>query len=415
MKIALCTVGSTGDIQPFLALALKLNAAGHSTKVFSHPFHKDRFLSHGIEYASCGPEVTQAELNDMLSRMLEVISPVKQLELLLKGAFFKEKGKYFRECKEQIQGFDLAICHMADFLGQEAVIQSGIPRIGVVLAPAGIPTKYSAPPLLGNLGFLNSFAWKIITWMTRKNDRFAMRVLRSLGGTGQNIQRFHSLAPGRNFIAASPTLAPTYPDLQDHFRVTGPWILPEPDYKPTPEILAFLDKHPRPVIINFGSMGGNLGPQLTHTLLESLHITGKAAIIQTGYARLSSKKAHENVFFTDYVPHEWLFNQGSCVVHHGGAGTSTAACRAGVPSVVVPFIVDQPYFGANLYRLGIASKMIWYRRLNAKRLAKRIWIASEDPEMQARSKELQPIFLAEEGSEKAVEYTEQYARELGLL
>ncbi len=415
MKIALCTVGSTGDIQPFLALALRLKAAGHQVRALSHPFHKERFLKRGIEFVSCGPEVSQDDLNDMLSKMLEVVSPVKQLELLLLEAFFAEKEKYFEECKEGIKGCELAICHMVDFLGQEAALQNGIPRIAVVLAPAGIPTKYNAPPLVGNIGFLNPLAWKVMTRMMRKVAGQAMQVLRDLGGTEQNIVRFHSLAPDRNFIAASPTLARTFPDLPEHFRVTGPWILPEPEYVPAPEILAFLAKYPRPVIVSFGSMGGNLGPQLTQTVLEALRRTGKAAIIQTGYARLSSEEAPENVFFADYVPHGWLFAQGSCVVHHGGAGTTTAVCRAGVPSVVVTFIADQPYFGANLRRLGIAPKMIWFRRLNAKRLAGRIRTATEDMEMQARAKELQPTFIAEEGSDKAVAYIEQYAREIGLL
>ena len=146
-----------------------------------------------------------------------------------------------------------------------------------------------------------------------------------------------------------------------------------------------------------------------------MQITGKAAIIQSGYAGLFSEQAPENVFFADYIPHGWLFAQGSCVVHHGGAGTTTSACRAGVPSVVVTFIADQPYFGANLKRVGLAPRMLWYRRLTPKRLAKRINIASENPAMQARAKELQPVFQAEEGTERAVEYIEQYAREIGLM
>lgn len=415
MKIALCTIGSTGDIQPFLALAVRLKAAGHQVRVLSHPFHKDRFLKREIEYISCGPEVTQQILNDMLSKMLEVVNPVKQLELLLLEAFFAEKEKYFREAKEGIKGCDLAICHMVDFLGHEAAIQNGIPRMSVVLAPAGIPTKYNAPPLVGNIGILNPLAWKVMTLMMRKIARKAMDTLIEFGGTEQTVVRFQSLAPDRNFIAASPTIARTFPDLPDHFRVTGPWILPEPEFTPSPEILEFLDKYSRPVIFSFGSMGGNLGPELTQTVLEALKITGKAAIIQTGYARLSSDQAPENVFFADYIPHGWLFSQGSCVVHHGGAGTTTAACRAGVPSVIVTFIADQPYFASNLKRLGLAPKMIWYRKLKPRTLAKRIRIASEDPAMQARAKELQPTFLAEEGTDKAVEYIEQYARELGLL
>ncbi len=209
MKIALCTVGSTGDIQPFLALAIKLQAAGHQVRELSHPFHKDRFTKRGLDYVSCGPEVTQDDLNDMLHRMLQLINPIKQLELLMLEAFFEEKEKYFRECKAGTKGFDLAICHMVDFLGQEAVSQNGIPRISVILAPAGVPTRYNAPPLVGNLGFLNPLTWKVMTRMMRKVTNKAMDTVRGLGGTKQEIVRFQSLAPERNFIAASPAPAST--------------------------------------------------------------------------------------------------------------------------------------------------------------------------------------------------------------
>jgi len=414
MKIALCTVGSTGDIQPFLALALVLRDAGHEVRVLSHPFHADRFRSRGIEFISCGPEVTLDDLNQMLDKMLQVISPIKQLELLMMEAFFEEGEKYFREAKEGLKGVDIAVCHMVDFLGQEAAIQNKIPRVGVILAPAGIPTKYNSPPVVGNLGILNPWSWKVMAFLMRKTSRKAISFLKTLGGTEQEIVRFHSLSPDLNLIASSPTLARTFPDLPEHFTVTGPWILPEPEYTPPQDLLDFFAKHPRPVIVSFGSMGGNLGPQLTRTVLEALKLSGKAAVIQTGYAKLFAEDKPDNVMFIDYVPHGWLFAQGSCVVHHGGAGTTTAACRGGVPSVVVAFIADQPYFGFNLKRLGIAPKTLWFRRLTAKRLAKRIQTASEDPDMQAKAKALRPTFLSEEGSHKALAALEKFAKEIGV-
>lgn len=414
MKIALCTVGSTGDIQPFLALALALDRAGHEVRALSHPFHADRFRSRGIEFISCGPEVTLEDLNEMLEKMLQYVNPVKQLELLMMEAFFEEGEKYFRDAKAGLEGVDLAVCHMVDFLGQEAALQSNIPRIGVILAPAGIPTKFGAPPVVGNLGFLNPITWKVMSYLMRGIDRKAIKFLEGLGGTEQKVERFHSLSPDLNLIAASPTLARTYSDLPEHFTVTGPWILPEPAYTPPQDLLDFFEKHPHPVIVSFGSMGGNRGPKLTQTVIEALKITGKAAVIQTGYANLFAAEKPDNVMFVDYVPHGWLFAQGSCVVHHGGAGTTTAVCRGGVPSVVVAFIADQPYFGFNLKRLGIAPKPIWFRRLTAKRLAKRIQTASENPEMQAMAKALRPTFLLEEGSKKAVQAIELFAQEKGI-
>lgn len=414
MKIALCTVGSTGDTQPFMALGKRLIEAGHEVIAISHPFHKHRFESQGIPYASCGPVVDQEDLNKMLDRMLRRISPLKQLELLMMEAFFAEGDKYFREAKEALKGCDLAVCHMVDFLGQEAAVQLGIPRIGVVLAPAGIPSDFAAPPLLPEIEAFYPTYWKMLGKAMERLDRKATGYLEQFGGPSIKVERFHSLAPELNLIASSPILTPTYPDLPSHFEVTGHWHLPEPDYKPSRELEAFLERHHRPIIVSFGSMGGTKGPRITKTVLEAAKSTGQAVLVQSGYAGLFGNEASDNVFFVDYVPHGWLFPKGSMVIHHGGAGTSTAACRAGVPSVVVAFIADQPYFGRHLNRLGVAPKALWWRRMNVRRLGKRIQQVLEHPEMGIRAEELGPHFLAERGLEKALAAIEDFGERQGL-
>ena len=311
-------------------------------------------------------------------------------------------------------GVDLVVCHMVDFLGQEAAAQSGIPRIGVVLAPAGIPTRFDAPPILPAHKSLNKLYWRLLTRAMRSLDRKAMDYLKQFGGPRITVERFHSLAPDLNLIAASPLLAPTYPDLPAHFKVTGPWILPEPEYTPPRGLEDFLERNPKPVIVTFGSMGGTQGPWLSEVLLKALKRTGQSAVIQGGYAGLSAENAPENVFFVDYVPHGWLFSQGSMVIHHGGAGTTTAACRAGVPSIVVSFIADQPYFARLLNRLGTAPRQIWYRRLTAKRLVRRIEEVLGDSEMQKRAGELGEQFRAEDGAGLAVKTIEEHAASLGI-
>jgi UDP:flavonoid glycosyltransferase YjiC (YdhE family) len=152
MKIAICTIGSTGDIQPYLALALSLREAGFPVKVISHPFHQPRFEAHGLEFAACGPVVSQQELNEMLDRMLSYRNPIRQLRLLMNEAFFADGENYFHSAKAALQDCDLAVCHMVDFLGSEAAAQLNMPRIGGILAPAGIPTAWDVPPGMPRLG-----------------------------------------------------------------------------------------------------------------------------------------------------------------------------------------------------------------------------------------------------------------------
>jgi sterol 3beta-glucosyltransferase len=412
MKIALTTVGSTGDTQPYIALALKLMDAGHQVRVCSHPFHEARFASRGIDYAPCGPVVTQDRLNKMLDKMISTKNPVKQIRMLMEEAFFEEGDRYLAECKAATHGFDLAISHMADFLGQEAVSQNNIPRIGVILAPAAIPTRYNSVHLGPKIKWLYPLQWRLMTAMLAGTDRRAMNYMRSLGGTKQNIKRFSALSPDLNLIAASPLICPTFPDLPAEFAVTGHWALPEPEFDPPSDLQDFLEKYPRPVVISLGSMGGTQGEKLTRKLLDAVKLSGFPAVIQSGYAGLFAQDAPENVFFADYVPHDWLFSRGMCVVHHGGAGTTHAAVRSGVPSIVIAFIADQPYFASNLKRLGIAPKMLWHFRLSPKRLSKRIRQVASDQQMQNRAKEIGKQLRSENGLDKALQIIEAHAAKI---
>ncbi len=415
MKIAICTVGSTGDIQPYLALAVSLREAGHSLKIVSHPFHQQRFEQFGFEFAPCGPIVTQQELNEMLDKMLAMRNPLKQLELLMLEAFFADGESYFHSAKAALMGCDLAICHMVDFLGSEAAAQLGIPRIGGILAPAGIPTAFGAPPHLPNLGkWLNPLWWKAMAKVLQSIDRKAASFLTRVGGPSIEPKMYHVLAPELNLLACSPTLGPTFSDLPANIEVVGPWILKENAFTPKDDLKQFLENHPKPVIVSFGSMGGTKGPELTGTVLAALKLSGHPAVIQSGYSGLFAAEAPENVFFADFVPHEWLFARAGAVVHHAGAGTTTAVARAGVPHVPVVFIADQPYFAANLRRLGISTKMLWYHRMRPENLAKRLDEAMHSKEMQEKAKSLQPTILAEEGNARSVARIEKFMRDLKL-
>ncbi len=412
MKIAICTVGSTGDMQPYLALALSLQQAGHAVRVISHPFHQTRFESKGLDFRPCGPVVTQQELNDLLDRMLAMRNPITQLRLLMTDAFFADGESYFHAAKAALVGCDVALIHMVDFLSGEAAAQLGIPRMGGILAPTGIPTAYAVPPPLPNLGkWLNPWAWKLVRLSLSPVDRIAHQFLRRLGGPSITVQMFHTLSPQLNLIACSPTLAPTYPDLPTNLEVMGPWILEEPAYTPEPALAAFLQKHPRPVMVSFGSMGGTRGPALAQVVLQALRLAGLPAVIQSGYSALSADEVPDNVCFVDFVPHDWLFPQAACVVHHAGAGTTTAVARAGVPHVPVTFLADQPYFADQLHRLGIAPKSIWHHQLRPQNLASKLLEACTAT-MQARAKSLQATFLSETGNAKTVARIEQFVRDL---
>ena len=214
-------------------------------------------------------------------------------------------------------------------------------------------------------------------------------------------------SPYLNLIAASPVLCPPA-DFPPNHKFTGVWHLAASSYVPPPELVAFLEEGPPPVIITFGSMGGSNGRETTEILIEAVRRTNQRAIIQAGWGQLGTQKALPNIFCTAYVPHQWLFPQGCCVVHHGGAGTTASVCRAKVPSVVVAHNADQPYWGKRLSDLGVAPKHLHRRNLTAKRLAKRIQKVLATSAMKARAQVLGKQMETEDGLTSAVEMIESF-------
>jgi sterol 3beta-glucosyltransferase len=135
-------------------------------------------------------------------------------------------------------------------------------------------------------------------------------------------------------------------DWSENVHVTGYWILDETNcWQPPPELLDFLDAGPPPIFVGFGSMGGRNPARTTRLVLEALAKTGQRGLLVTGWGGLETEEEPDNVFKVENAPYDWLFPRMAAVVHHGGAGTTAAGLQAGKPSVICPFVADQPFWG----------------------------------------------------------------------
>jgi sterol 3beta-glucosyltransferase len=143
---------------------------------------------------------------------------------------------------------------------------------------------------------------------------------------------------------------------------------------------------------------------LTALVLESVRSAGVRAVLLSGWGGLRSLPEADDVFCADALPHDWLFPRVASVVHHGGAGTTGAALRAGVPAIVVPFTMDQPFWGARVAALGVGPEPIPRGRLTQERLAEALRRAVNDEAMRARAAELGAKIRAEDGVAAAVEH-----------
>jgi UDP:flavonoid glycosyltransferase YjiC (YdhE family) len=198
------------------------------------------------------------------------------------------------------------------------------------------------------------------------------------------------------------------PDWPAHVHVTGYWLPSEDDWQPPPDLLRFLDAGPPPVFVGFGSMPMRDPQHTTAVVLEALRLSEQRGILGAGWGGLGQAALPKTVHKVDYVPYSWLFPRMAAVVHHGGSGTTGTGLSAGVPSIVVPFVFDQFFWGRRIAELGVGPEPVPYGRLSARRLATAIASAVSDGAMRQRAAVLGEQIRAEDGIGNAVRVIEGY-------
>ncbi len=148
--------------------------------------------------------------------------------------------------------------------------------------------------------------------------------------------------------------------------------------------------------------------EMTEMVLKALARSRQRGILLTGWGGLSNIDLPDDVFKIDAVPHDWLFPQVAAVVHHGGSGTTGAGLRAGIPTVIIPFFGDQPFWGHRVYELGVGLRPIPRKQLSVERLADAISTAASDANMRLRAAALGERVRAEDGVARAVEILQRY-------
>ena len=199
----------------------------------------------------------------------------------------------------------------------------------------------------------------------------------------------------------SPALIPKPRDWGTHISIAGFYFLSlAANYEPERELLEFLEAGPPPIYIGFGSIVVDDPNAMTKLIFKAVEESGQRALVSKGWGGLGTDALGKasNVFMLGNVPHDWLFKHVSCVVHHGGAGTSAAGIALGKPTVIVPFFGDQPFWGAMIAKAGAGPQPIPNNTLTPENLASAIKEALK-PSTLERAKELGARIASEEGSE----------------
>jgi UDP:flavonoid glycosyltransferase YjiC (YdhE family) len=185
--------------------------------------------------------------------------------------------------------------------------------------------------------------------------------------------------------------------------VTGYWFLDEPaDWQPPADLVRFLESGPAPVCVGFGSMVESDPARMTRVVLEALALSGQRAVLLSGWGGMGDLALPETVYCLDSIPHGWLFPRVTAVVHHGGAGTTATALRAGVPSVVIPFFFDQPFWARCVEQIGAGVRCAASTRVTAEQLAAALDKVTTDTTLRQRAAALGEKIRAENGVGRAV-------------
>jgi sterol 3beta-glucosyltransferase len=416
MRIALITTGARGDTEPFVALAVRLMRDGHSVRLAARPDFAGLAAAHGVEFAPAGrpyqPFITGAAR----------ASAIGSGHLLRQARYGLRQRKYFSDRLSQdawraAQGAEAIIYKYSWIAGYTIAEKLGIPCAAAMPFPL-TPTSAFPSFTLGrgiDRGWrLNRAVWSVtgqVMWQLLRGEDNALRRqlgLRPLPLHGPAARQQREAMPV--YYAYSPTVLPRPADWPERVHVTGYWFLdPPPGWRPPDGLARFLAAGPPPVSIGFGSMASR-DPRATLDLaLRALDLSGQRGVLLSGWAGIGTDRAlPRHVFAADSIPHSWLFPQTAAVVCHGGAGTTGAALRAGVPPVITPLAADQPSWARVVHALGCGPAPIPFPALTAEQLAAAIRQAATGKQIRQRAADLGTQIRAEDGPGQTVELFAQH-------
>ena len=409
MKIFLSTMGTRGDIQPFIALGQGLQAAGHQVALCTAEGYRSFVEEHGVPYAYMANEFLEIIQSQTGQAAMESKRGVLEI--------YRQIGPIIRRSLEDewraVQAFQPdAIVYHPKMLGSYHIAEKlQIPAWLSLALPFQTPTRAFPNPMFTGVklgGWFNQFSYRLmdlagVMYGGITND-FRVQSL-GLGAKGRfgSTMRKTNGEPVPVLYAYSPHLVPRPADFPPEVQVTGFWFLEHtPPWQPPPALLAFLEAGPPPVYVGFGSMSGKYGAERGKVVVEALQKSGHRGLLASGWGGLQTNELPENIFLIDAAPHDWLFPRVAAVVHHGGSGTTAAGLRAGKPTLICPFIADQPFWGKVVYEAGAGPQPIPQRKLTVDGLAAAMTTAVTDPAMQQRAAALGSQIRAEAGVAGAV-------------
>ncbi len=356
MRVLLSTIGSRGDVEPMVALALQLIELGQEVRICAPPDFGEWIGGLGIPFVPVGPEVRQTAAPNSSS------APVPPTPEQLRQLMEDTVAGQFEAITPAAKDCDVLVAGMAlQFALHSVAEKMGIPYVYVAWCPITLPSPHHAPPPLPSWARPatdgptdNRTLWSQDA--KRWNDQWAAAINshRAVAGLAPVSDVRRHIFTDRPWLAADQTLAP-WPQTADLDVVqTGAWIRRDQRQLPW-ELEKFLDADRPPVYFGFGSMRA---PQdLSQTIIKAARAAGRRAIVSRGWAGVTIPNNEPDCISIGDGNLQTLFRRVAAVVHHGGAGTTTVAAQAGVAQVIVPQMYDQHYWAKRIEQLGMGTAL----------------------------------------------------------
>ncbi|MBU6399510.1 MAG: glycosyltransferase [Verrucomicrobia bacterium] len=437
MRLVVFANGTHGDVEPHVALAAGLRAAGHQVRFCTHSHFQRLVQDHDLEFFSLGG----ADPRTVMQQVQAATVKTHRLSRLRAHLFQRRPPDPERLDELRTACLDAdailssvgTVFHIAERLAR--------PLIQTALYPVH-PTRafpHYLAPLPGTLEpWANRFSHHLVRqlfWQVDRRwvNRWRQQTLHlppiSLWGPFRNLDQRRVPC----WYGFSQHVIPRPGDWPDWLQITGYWLLEDevPSWEPTPDLLRFFDTGPPPVAIGFGSLVDPDPDELHRVILDALAQTDQRAILLSGWKsshpaaagspridqadltpanQKGEDRLPDNVRVTDWVPFGWLLPRVRALVHHGGAGTIAKVLRAGLPSVAIPYSGEQRFWSARLAAIGACPPPLPRRQLTTAKLAQALRLACGDETLRHHAQQLARCLHAENGVARAVECFERWRR-----
>jgi UDP:flavonoid glycosyltransferase YjiC (YdhE family) len=410
------SIGTTGDVKPMVLLGEELARRGHIVQIAAFKPLGDMIRKAGLEFY-CLPGDVYRYIGELIK---PGASPVTFLSRLTKS---------LRQMIEPLIGALLDASRGADVLaltyfgsiGYSIAEKLRIPCFQIHFYPmdrnGDIPLAIMPMLRLGRA--YNNLTYSLAYLAVGSLEYHYLRRWRTVNGVSARRIRPHpdytvGLWRIPVLYAISPQILPPSTCWPSNIHMVG-FFQPKAaeEYTPSPSLHAFLSNGSTPIYIGFGSMISGDMCEAMRIILACLKRADLRAVMFRGWGELcdertaSAVRASERVFFADYIPHSWLFEHVRAVVHHGGAGTTAAGLYAGLPTLVIPFGGDQPFWGQQIYRRGLGPKPIPRDKMSEHKLARALSQLVGNPAFRENAQYISKHLRMEDGAATAADIIEQ--------